>query len=558
MLLQQEDQQAFKVWAVDKVKKVTSADPDPVAELVFELLVADEPEDLIRKNALIHLPDLLDDGADVAAFVNGLIEAAKNKSYLPQEKKGATTASASLSPANAPVPSTVAPAIAPSNGTRVVQPQQKQRIPTIDNRTPNGPPTIGRKRLFNEQDPDNGSGERPTKAVARRGGTVSRGGPRGQPRTTHANMPGRGDLIRPDALLSRPSGLGMPLSNAVPAFTGFNGMANPDYAAALGMPSFPPPIVHPSRSIGLGVRNERCRAFDTEGICFLGPLCAFDHSIQQTPRAARNSRGEGEVPGKAAVAIKQADALTSSEHLAPTLDIRRFKGSDISKQLKETEDDIAALNDKIVRAQGVSASDAALIDRLTNLQNEAAKLNQSGGTDSGGYGGSYSSRGAFASRGRFRVPLPGGAVKRLDNRPKVISVAGVAAGSQVDEALRQQLVMSPFSAVIESHPTEPNTQTLRFHHRYEAEAFIDIIRKSSELTTVKLAWVPNKTPATMTALAQVDPDEEQQDKSMISKDEEPEEDADTKVSTNGHHKKTIYSPDDMVADFDVAEDDEWL
>lgn len=54
------------------------------------------------------------------------------------------------------------------------------------------------------------------------------------------------------------------------------------------------------------------------------------------------------------------------------------------------------------------------------------------------YRGSYRGRGSYAGGPR------GGAVKRLDNRPKRVAVADVEVGSERDEALRQYLFVSSF------------------------------------------------------------------------------------------------------------------
>jgi hypothetical protein len=74
------------------------------------------------------------------------------------------------------------------------------------------------------------------------------------------------------------------------------------------------------------------------------------------------------------------------------------------------------------------------------------------GRGRGGWGGrgSYAPRGRGSYRGWGYAPrgaYTGGAVMRLDNRPKKVAVIGVASGSPQDEELRQFLFVSDYSCI---------------------------------------------------------------------------------------------------------------
>ncbi|EON69236.1 hypothetical protein W97_08496 [Coniosporium apollinis CBS 100218] len=101
------------------------------------------------------------------------------------------------------------------------------------------------------------------------------------------------------------------------------------------------------------------------------------------------------------------------------------------------------------------------------------------------YRGSYRGRGSYAGGPR------GGAVKRLDNRPKRVAVADVEVGSERDEALRQYLFNHYDVDSITPHPDHPATLVVAFKERYLAEDFVTNTTSIPKIGKPDLSWVPN-------------------------------------------------------------------
>ncbi|KAF2221020.1 hypothetical protein BDZ85DRAFT_320993 [Elsinoe ampelina] len=112
--------------------------------------------------------------------------------------------------------------------------------------------------------------------------------------------------------------------------------------------------------------------------------------------------------------------------------------------------------------------------------------------------GGYPHRGGWRGRGAYGG-LQGGAVKRLDNRPRGFSVVFEQGKKYEDmqEGLRQYLLFSDQiqSARVSPHPGREDAALLVYTERYKAEMFLAAVQQSKNQLThvgkVEVAWVPN-------------------------------------------------------------------
>lgn len=161
-------------------------------------------------------------------------------------------------------------------------------------------------------------------------------------------------------------------------------------------------------------------------------------------------------------------------------------------------------------ANGGAAQDdpKGLQEQLAKLEAEAHSLgidpenNANGWSGAPGYRGRGGLRGRGGYRGRgynpgFRGGMRGGAVKRLDNRPRTVSIVFPnGTYDQHDEALRQYLLLSNNleHAELSKHPERSDAALLAFEERYRAENFMTAAGASSgipHIGQVDLSWQPN-------------------------------------------------------------------
>jgi RNA recognition motif-containing protein len=159
---------------------------------------------------------------------------------------------------------------------------------------------------------------------------------------------------------------------------------------------------------------------------------------------------------------RQAEAQKAYEERQKKAQEADARAEEVERKLREREEEMRILREKLAK-KGGSKESAALIDQLSSLQAEAQDLNgfeypeyAPRGRGRGGYRGrgfyaprgrGYSSyRGGYSGRGFAGAPFAGArtGVKRLDNRPKRIAVSGVEPGSQLDETLREHLLVSVY------------------------------------------------------------------------------------------------------------------
>jgi RNA-binding protein 26 len=197
------------------------------------------------------------------------------------------------------------------------------------------------------------------------------------------------------------------------------------------------------------------------------------------------------------------------------------KKQEVSSKLKKIEEERKKMETMIAqRTSGSTLSAAngdadneqtkALKEQLAQLEAEAKSLgiDTDAPTTNGynSYNSSYRGRGGYRGRGRgagrgayrgFRGGWAGsggrgGAVMRLDNRPKTVAVT-FAAGSYEDhnEAIRQFLLFNSLdSAAVTKHPERDDTALLAFNQRYEGEIFMSALTNSElpHAGKVELSW----------------------------------------------------------------------
>ena len=153
-----------------------------------------------------------------------------------------------------------------------------------------------------------------------------------------------------------------------------------------------------------------------------------------------------------------------------------------------------------------------LQEQLAKLEAEAQSLGinpedaNNGWPGTSGYRGRGGFRGRGASRARGFTPgfrggyaggMRGGAVKRLDNRPRTVAIVFPSGTyDQHDEALRQYLLLSNNleHAELSKHPERSDAALLAFEERYRAENFMAAAGASSgipHIGQVELSWQPN-------------------------------------------------------------------
>lgn len=176
----------------------------------------------------------------------------------------------------------------------------------------------------------------------------------------------------------------------------------------------------------------------------------------------------GQVLDPEEIARRQAEAQKAFEERRRKIEEAEAKSADIDRQLQEKDAEMRKIRQQLAELAGddISGLDEEYSEDLATLQAEAENLfaqkepipsagRGRGYPPRGGYRGRVytpffrergAPRGAYRGRGRgaFAAPFPGSrsSVKRLDNRPRRLAIAGIEKGSPRDEALRQYLVVS--------------------------------------------------------------------------------------------------------------------
>lgn len=193
------------------------------------------------------------------------------------------------------------------------------------------------------------------------------------------------------------------------------------------------------------------------------------------------------------LAKRQAEAQVAHEAKMVKLNDARQQREALDAKIKAQEQEREALMAKLAAKSGTKQADPAngetvpdaaarakteaLKAKLAALENDARKIgidpNEVEQSVDGSYRGRGGYRGRFAGRGRGRGrgrgefgAARGGAVMRLDNRPRTVLVvlpAGKEMGSDVDEALKQFLLFVSISASVTFSGT--NVMSVKSHGR---------------------------------------------------------------------------------------------
>ncbi|KAF1937375.1 hypothetical protein EJ02DRAFT_385846 [Clathrospora elynae] len=271
-----------------------------------------------------------------------------------------------------------------------------------------------------------------------------------------------------------------------------------------------------------------------------------------------------------AIAKRQAEAQKAFEERRRKAEEGAAKAAEIEKQLKAKNDEMEKIKRQLAELSGDKADQVT--QSLATLQAEAADLfaqhnpNESAGRGRGAFRGGYRGRGyapfpprgrgyapfrgAYRGRGGFAAsPLPGrSSVKRLDNRPRRLAIAGIEPDTSRDEALRQHLLNIPDCTSIERHPEQSNTLILTFTERYQAEMFLDESRNIPDVGKLDVSWIPNETLDGIKPTAVTSPSDDDSSATIGEQDIKIEGATDAEQQGSG-----------ADADMDVADDvDQWL
>ena len=225
------------------------------------------------------------------------------------------------------------------------------------------------------------------------------------------------------------------------------------------------------------------------------------------------------------IARRQEEAQQKHEEAERQRDEATKKRQDVSSKLAEMEVERRKMEEMLARKAGKPtagmenggehAKATALKAHLAQLEAEAkslgidpdaASLNGFGGYSSYRGSGSYRGRGRGRGRGSFRGYGSGwtrggvkgggrgggGAVMRLDNRPKTVAVHFTEGSfDRHDEAVRQYLLFSSLdSATLSKHPEHDDVALIAFDQRYEGEMFMAAVARSEvpHVGKVELSW----------------------------------------------------------------------
>lgn len=211
------------------------------------------------------------------------------------------------------------------------------------------------------------------------------------------------------------------------------------------------------------------------------------------------------------LAKRQDEAQRKHEEAQQQREDTAKQKADLDQKLREMEAERKKVADRLAKKTGRAPSPTAgspnqnghgeesektkgLRAQLATLEAEAKELGidpdaaMSNGNGYDGYGHQpYRGGGGFRGRARGRSyyqpyrggwgggPARGGAVRRLDNRPKTIAVTFVNDKSYDtnDEALRQYLLFNSMeTSSITKHADKENTALVTFNQRYEGENFM--------------------------------------------------------------------------------------
>ncbi|KAL2811030.1 hypothetical protein BJX63DRAFT_433720 [Aspergillus granulosus] len=270
MQLTEEKATEVKNWVVKKLEDISDADSDVLADYVLALIRTDAPDEEIRKASVENLEDFLRE--HTTEFVDELFATFAPKQAPPPAPNPAAqlqTPQGVGSTPQIPVPSK------PSSG-----PSQGSYVPPAYTE---GSFNSSRKRTYN--DGFSGENDREDVVHQRSFKTPRRG--RGGGRGDWMGRDGHTVSGPPDQF-PHPSAGGFP--GMPPAFPGFDPndpMATMMALQSMGFPQMPgmPPMPMPTGGGAPGQQGdqmggkstEKCPFYETQGICYLGAACPYQH-----------------------------------------------------------------------------------------------------------------------------------------------------------------------------------------------------------------------------------------------------------------------------------------
>ncbi|PWY89502.1 hypothetical protein BO94DRAFT_514903 [Aspergillus sclerotioniger CBS 115572] len=280
MQLTENEATEVKQWVVRKLEDISDADSDVLADYVLALIRTDAPDEEIRKASVENLEDFLRE--HTVQFVDELFTTFAPKPQPVQATPYAQVQS-SLSH-DGPAPGSAsqqsqsfAPPSGPSNGPYG---PSMGGIPQTQTEHSN----FNRKRSFHEgfqgdQERDDAPHQR-TYKTPRRG----RGGARGDWMGRDGGRAGPGGPGQ-----FHPGAAGFPvMPHGFPGFDQNDPMGAMMALQTMGFPQMPgmPPMPMPPAGAGPGQQpdklpksSERCPFYETQGICYLGATCPYQHDV---------------------------------------------------------------------------------------------------------------------------------------------------------------------------------------------------------------------------------------------------------------------------------------
>ncbi|KAL3495967.1 hypothetical protein BJX62DRAFT_145852 [Aspergillus germanicus] len=272
MQLTEDKATEVKNWVVKKLEDISDADSDVLADYVLALIRTDAPDEEIRKASVENLEDFLREHTN--EFVDELFATFASKQGPPSAPNPAVQLQTPQGAGSAPqIPVPSKPPSGPLHGS-YVPPAYAE-----------GSFNSNRKRTYN----DGFSGENDREDVVhqrtfktpRRGRGGGRGDWMGRDGHAPSGLPGQ---------FPHPPAGGFPVMP--PAFPGFD--QNDPMAAmmalqSMGFPQMPgmPPMPMPpgggapgQQGEQMGAKStEKCPFYETQGICYLGAACPYQHDI---------------------------------------------------------------------------------------------------------------------------------------------------------------------------------------------------------------------------------------------------------------------------------------
>ncbi|KAF1827429.1 uncharacterized protein K489DRAFT_16498 [Dissoconium aciculare CBS 342.82] len=210
----------------------------------------------------------------------------------------------------------------------------------------------------------------------------------------------------------------------------------------------------------------------------------------------------------AELARRQEEAQRKYETSKKQREEQQQQKLELDLKLKAIEAERSKMAAKLAHKAG------GLRAQLAKLEAEAKSLGidpdaSADGAAWGGFPSRGRGRGSFRGRpGRAgfypggRGGWAGGAVKRLDNRPKIVAISFIDGNYEDhDEALRQYLLFSSTENVtLTQHPSRPNVALLAFTERYLGEIFMKAATAPDFPLAgkIELAWHKPETDDTLT------------------------------------------------------------